>query len=275
MVPMADLLVHVYVLVADALAWGRRRAPAPRPAAGVLGRGGADARGRAPPAGPPQRAGLPDRGAPRLGHVFPVLPAQSECNRRVRWLWGAFELLRAGGRCGACRRTCGEQVDATAVPVKHPSRVRGPDCPGRAGRAARPASASRRGAPGVVLRLPAGAAHRPGPWVVRLRWLEWAAAGALLEGAAPAGLPLGRGSSATLGGGAPVAGHPVLPRARPAGGRPAPVPPGGVGDHGRPRGRPGATAPRRCGGCSPGPATILAHTLLRLASCGRAPTSRA
>src|SRR5256885_16322060 len=27
-------------------------------------------------------------------HYFPRLPAQSEFNRRGRWLWGAFELLR-------------------------------------------------------------------------------------------------------------------------------------------------------------------------------------
>ncbi len=28
-------------------------------------------------------------------HLFPHLPHQSEVNRRIRWLWGAFEQLRA------------------------------------------------------------------------------------------------------------------------------------------------------------------------------------
>jgi hypothetical protein len=28
-------------------------------------------------------------------HLVPVLPQQSEANRRIRWLWGAFEQLRA------------------------------------------------------------------------------------------------------------------------------------------------------------------------------------
>ena len=29
-------------------------------------------------------------------HLFPHLPDQPEANRRTRWLWGAFEQLRAG-----------------------------------------------------------------------------------------------------------------------------------------------------------------------------------
>ena len=28
-------------------------------------------------------------------HLFPHLPDQPEVNRRTRWLWGAFEQLRA------------------------------------------------------------------------------------------------------------------------------------------------------------------------------------
>src|SRR5206468_8868236 len=47
------------------------------------------------------------------GHLFPRLPHQSEANRRTRWLWGAFEQLRA--------------ALAARLPVKHPSRARGPD----------------------------------------------------------------------------------------------------------------------------------------------------
>jgi hypothetical protein len=60
------------------------------------------------------------------GHLFPALPHQSEANRRIRWLWGAFEQFRAelAGRLPA--DDC-QQVDTSALPVKHPSRVRGAD----------------------------------------------------------------------------------------------------------------------------------------------------
>jgi hypothetical protein len=54
------------------------------------------------------------------------LPHQSEANRRIRWLWGAFEQFRAAlaGRLPA--DDC-QQVDTSALPVKHPSRVHGAD----------------------------------------------------------------------------------------------------------------------------------------------------
>jgi hypothetical protein len=61
-------------------------------------------------------------------HLFPRIPAQSELNRRTRWLSGALELLRqhwvadlpnAVGHWFA--------IDTTPLPVKHPSRVRGVD----------------------------------------------------------------------------------------------------------------------------------------------------
>lgn len=61
-------------------------------------------------------------------HLFPRIPAQSELNRRTRWLSGALERLRqhwladlppALGRWFA--------IDTTPLPVKHPSRVRGVD----------------------------------------------------------------------------------------------------------------------------------------------------
>ena len=61
-------------------------------------------------------------------HLFPQIPAQSEFNRRTRWLSGALELLRqhwladlpaALGHWFA--------IDTTPLPVKHPSRVRGVD----------------------------------------------------------------------------------------------------------------------------------------------------
>ena len=57
------------------------------------------------------------------GHLFPVLPHQSEANRRTRWLWGAFEQLRAAMAARLPRDDC-LQVDTSALPVKHPSRVR-------------------------------------------------------------------------------------------------------------------------------------------------------
>ena len=55
-----------------------------------------------------------------------MLPHQSEANRRTRWLWGAFEQLRAIVAARLPEDDC-QQVDTSALPVKHPSRVRGPD----------------------------------------------------------------------------------------------------------------------------------------------------
>ena len=60
------------------------------------------------------------------GHLFPVLPCQSEVNRRTRWLWGAFEQLRTTLAARLPEDDC-QQVDTSALPVKHPSRVRGAD----------------------------------------------------------------------------------------------------------------------------------------------------
>jgi hypothetical protein len=59
-------------------------------------------------------------------HYFPHLPVQSEFNRRVRWLWGAFELLRQH-LIIEVPADAWQQIDTTSLPVKHPSRVRGPD----------------------------------------------------------------------------------------------------------------------------------------------------
>jgi hypothetical protein len=55
-----------------------------------------------------------------------VLPRQSEANRRTRWLWGAFEQFRATPAAWLPEDDC-QQVDTSALPVKHPSRVRSPD----------------------------------------------------------------------------------------------------------------------------------------------------
>lgn len=60
------------------------------------------------------------------GHLFPVLPHQSQINRRTRWLWGAFEQLRHYFVSLVPADDWG-QVDTSALPVKHSSRVRGPD----------------------------------------------------------------------------------------------------------------------------------------------------
>jgi hypothetical protein len=59
-------------------------------------------------------------------HLFPKLPHQSEANRRIRWLWGASGQLRAMLAARLPVDDC-QQVDTTALPVKHTSRVRGAD----------------------------------------------------------------------------------------------------------------------------------------------------
>ena len=59
-------------------------------------------------------------------HLFPRLPHPSKANRRIRWLWGAFEQLRAMLAARLPADDC-QQIDTSALPVKHTSRVRGPD----------------------------------------------------------------------------------------------------------------------------------------------------
>ncbi len=127
MLPTEDLFVYVYVLVDDAIADGKiaipvRPGPVPacsdaelltialvqhllqrRSEAGFLREVGRD-----------------------WAQLFPQLPHQSEANRRIRWLWAAFEQLRAALAAGVPVDDCA-QVDTTALPVRHPSRVRGPD----------------------------------------------------------------------------------------------------------------------------------------------------
>jgi Transposase DDE domain len=61
-------------------------------------------------------------------HLFPHIPAQSEFNRRTRWLWGAFEELRQHWLAGLPAATEDWYAfDTSPLPVRHPSRVRGPD----------------------------------------------------------------------------------------------------------------------------------------------------
>lgn len=93
------------------------------------------------------------------GHLFPVVPHQSEANRRIRWLAGAFEQLRALLAAMLPEDDC-QQVDTSAIPVKRTSRVRAPrwlDRPRWAARPVRPGRRARR----VVLRVPAGHQDRP------------------------------------------------------------------------------------------------------------------
>jgi hypothetical protein len=127
MLPTEDLFVYVYVLIHD-LVLARVIAvparPGPAPACSdaellaittvrhLLGRR--------------SESGFLAEVARDWGHLFPVLPCQSEANRRTRWLWGAFEQLRTALAARLPEDDC-QQVDTSALPVKHPSRVRGPD----------------------------------------------------------------------------------------------------------------------------------------------------
>jgi hypothetical protein len=95
MLPLADLFVEVFVPIDDAIcsrAVQIPRRPGATPACSdaevltvalvrhLLGR--------------PSQAGFLAEVARDWAHVFPHLPTPSELNRKVRWPWGAFELLR-------------------------------------------------------------------------------------------------------------------------------------------------------------------------------------
>ncbi len=127
MLPTEDLFVYVYVLVDDAISSGAVTiAPRPGPAPActdaellaialarhLLGRR--------------SEAGFLAEVARDWAHLFPRLPHQSEANRRIRWLWGASGQFRAALAARAPEDDC-QQIDTSALPVKHPSRVRGPD----------------------------------------------------------------------------------------------------------------------------------------------------
>jgi hypothetical protein len=127
MLPTEDLFVYVYVLIHDLVLSGAvriPRRPGPAPACTdaellaiaqvrhLLGRR--------------SESGFLAEVARDWGHLFPVLPCQSEANRRTRWLWGAFEQVRTSIAARLPEDDC-QQVDTSALPVKHPSRVRGAD----------------------------------------------------------------------------------------------------------------------------------------------------
>jgi hypothetical protein len=127
MLPTEDLFVYVYVLIDDLIAAGAigiPPRPGPAPACSdaellaialvrhLLGRR--------------SEAGFLGEVRRDWAHLFPRLPHQSEANRRIRWLWGAFELFRRHLAAQLPEDGC-QQIDTSALPVKHPSRVRGPD----------------------------------------------------------------------------------------------------------------------------------------------------
>jgi len=127
MLPTEDLFVYVYVLVDDAIVAGAiviPSRPGPAPACSdaelvtialvrhMLGRR--------------SEAGFLAEVAREWAHLFPRLPHQSEANRRTRWLWRAFEQVRAVPAAQLPEDDC-QQIDTSAIPVKHTSRVRGPD----------------------------------------------------------------------------------------------------------------------------------------------------
>lgn len=127
MLPTEDLFVYLYVLIDDAIDAGSidiPPRPGPAPACSdaelltialvrhLLGRR--------------SEAGFLAEVARDWPHLFPALPHQSEANRRIRWLWGAFEQLRVHLAGFVPADDC-QQIDTSALPVKHTSRVRGPD----------------------------------------------------------------------------------------------------------------------------------------------------
>lgn len=127
MLPVEDLFVHCYTLVDDLIRAGAvviPLRPGPVPACSdaeiitivlvrhLLGRR--------------SESGFLAEVAREWPGLFPVLPHPSELNRRARWLYGAFDQIRLVLLATVITDDWG-QIDTTALPVKHPSRVRGPD----------------------------------------------------------------------------------------------------------------------------------------------------
>jgi Transposase DDE domain len=127
MLPLSDLFVHLYVLIDDAIkddviAIPTRPGPTPKCSdAEVL----TITLARHIKGITSENAWLAEVQAD-WHHYFPHLPTQSEFNRRAHHLWGAFELLRQHLIAGIPEDRW-QQIDTTSLPVKHPSRVRGPD----------------------------------------------------------------------------------------------------------------------------------------------------
>jgi Transposase/Transposase DDE domain len=67
------------------------------------------------------------RGAPKgRDGAVEAIRVLMVAKRSARWLWGAFEQLRAAWAATVPADPV-QQIDTSAIPVKHPSRVRGPD----------------------------------------------------------------------------------------------------------------------------------------------------
>jgi Transposase DDE domain len=127
MLPTEDLFVYVYVLIDD-LVTARIIAIPPRPGPAP---GCSDAELLAIAQvrhllGRRSEAGFLAEVARDWAHLFPRLPHQSEASRRIRWLRGAFGQLRCHLAGQVPAGDC-QQIDTSALPVKHASRVRGPD----------------------------------------------------------------------------------------------------------------------------------------------------
>ena len=127
LLPAEELFVYVYVLIHDLMLGGAIVVPdRPGPAPACT-----DAELLAIAivrhlSGRRSEAGFLAEVARDWGHRFPRLPHQSEANRRTRWLWGAFEQIRLALAARLPEDDC-QQVDTSALPVKHPSRIRSPD----------------------------------------------------------------------------------------------------------------------------------------------------
>jgi DDE family transposase len=127
MLPAEDLFVYVYMLIDDLINAGAIVIPPrPGPAPGCSDAELLTIAMVRPLLGRRSEAGFLDEVARDWGHLFPHLPHQSEANRRIRWLWGAFEQFRAAMAAQVPEDDC-QQIDTSALPVKHPSRARGPD----------------------------------------------------------------------------------------------------------------------------------------------------
>ena len=128
MLPTEELFVYVYVLVHDLMLAGAivvPRPPGTRP--GLQRCRAAGHRGGPAPARPAQRVRVPGRGRPRLGAPVPgaAVPERGQPPHPL-----AVGRVRAAAGSSLAARLpeddC-QQVDTSALPVKHPSRVRGPD----------------------------------------------------------------------------------------------------------------------------------------------------
>lgn len=127
MLPAEELFVHCYVLVDDMIKEGHvqiPRRPGPAPACTdaeiiTIGLVRHLLRRRS------ELGFLAEIGR-EWPDLFPALPHPSEVNRRTRWLYGAYEQIRRVLLTEVEADDWG-QIDTSALPVKHPSRVRGPD----------------------------------------------------------------------------------------------------------------------------------------------------